>query len=88
MHASRSPKRPHRPPEPDGDRAVVNLGDLGESVLEVPGPDSVGQHHGVTHAQLGDRPGGTYRVKRLLARVDGVGDRDQMLITLAVVRAY
>jgi hypothetical protein len=45
--------------------------------------DSVGEHHGVTHAQLGNRPGGTDRVKQLPARVVGVGDRDQMLIKLS-----
>ncbi len=74
---------PHRSPEPDGDRAVVNLGDVGEFVLEVPRPDPIREHHRVTHAQLGDRSGGTERVKQLPARVDGVGDRDEMLIKLS-----
>jgi hypothetical protein len=62
---------------------VVNFGDLGEFTLEVPGPDSVGEHHGVTHAQLGDRLGGADRMKQLPAGVDGVGDRDEMLIKLS-----
>ena len=74
---------PHRPPQPDGDHAVVNLGDLGEFVLEVPRPDPIRKHHPVTHAQLGDRPGGADRVKQLATRLDGVGDRDQMFIELS-----
>ena len=74
---------PHRPPQPDRDRSVVNLDDLGELVLEVPRPDPIREHHPVTHAQLGDRAGGADRVKQLSARVDGVGDRDQMLIQLS-----
>ena len=71
---------PHRPREPDGDRAIINLSDLGEFVLEVATPDPVVEHHHVTHAQLGDRLRGTDRVKQLSARVDRVGDRDEMLI--------
>ena len=46
-----------------GDRAVVNLGDLGEFVLEVPRPDPIREDHAVTHAQFGDRSGGPDRVK-------------------------
>ena len=74
---------PYRPPESDGGGVVANLGDLGEFVLEVPRPDPVGEHHRVTDAQRGDRSSGTDRVKQLPARVDGVGDRDQMLIKLS-----
>ena len=54
---------PDRPPQPDGDRAVVNLGDVGEFVLEVPRPDPIREDHAVTHAQFGDRSGGPDRVK-------------------------
>jgi hypothetical protein len=72
---------PHRPREPDGDRAVVNLGDFGEFALELPRPDPIREHHPVADAPFGDRSGGTDLVKRLPARVDGVGDRDEMLIT-------
>ena len=74
---------PDRPPEPDGDRVVVNRGDVGEFVLEVSRPDPVREHDRVTHAQLGDCLRGPDRVKQLPTRVHGVGNRDQMLIKLS-----
>jgi hypothetical protein len=73
----------HRPAKPDSDRTVVNLDDFGEFVLEVSRPDPIREHHPVTDAPLGDCPDGADRVKQLPARVDGVGDRDEMLIELS-----
>ena len=52
-------------------------------MLEVPRPDFVREYHRVTHAQFGDRPRGTDRVKHLPAGMNGVGDRGQMLIELS-----
>ena len=38
------------------------------------------EHHRVPEAELRDRGGRTDRVQQLAARVDGVSDRDQMLV--------
>lgn len=52
-------------------------------VLEIARPDPAGEHHSIADAQLGDRGRGTDGVQQLAASVDGVGDRDEMLVELS-----
>lgn len=70
-------------PQPYRHRAIVERFDHRELVLEVPRADLGGEHHCVAHTQLGDRVRGEDRVQELTARMDGVGNRNKVLVELA-----
>ena len=73
----------YRTPEPHGDPVIVEILDHGEFALKVPRPYTVGEHHSVADAKLGDRGRGADGKEQFAARVDRVGDRDEMLIKFA-----
>jgi hypothetical protein len=73
----------NRTRQPDGDSAVVNLGDLGKLVLQVAGADPAGEHHQVADAQLSDRLGRADGVQQLPAGVHSVGDRAKVRVKLS-----
>ena len=75
-------KPTHRPPQPDGHRAVVELGDHRELTLEIARPDPAVEHHRVSDAQVGKRRGRLDRVQQVVPSLDRISDRDQMLIQL------
>jgi hypothetical protein len=62
---------------------IAELLDHREFVLEIARPDATGEHHSLTDAQPGDRARGADGMQQLAACVDGVGDRDEMLVELA-----
>lgn len=62
---------------------IVELLDHRQFVLEIARPDGAAEHHGIADAQLGDGARTADGVQQLTACVDGVGDRDEMLVELA-----
>ncbi|MGN6171096.1 MAG: hypothetical protein ACTHQQ_23435 [Solirubrobacteraceae bacterium] len=68
--------------EPQGDPTLIELSDHRELVREVARSHIPSQNDRVSDAQLRDGRGRADRVQQLTTRLNGVGDRDQMLIKL------
>jgi hypothetical protein len=58
---------------------LIEFGDHRELVHEVAGSHRA-EHHRVSDAELSDCRGRADRVQQFAARVDGVSDRDEMLV--------
>lgn len=68
----------------DGGPLVIELDDGAVETLEVAGADGVVDAHLVADAQLGQRGRGVDGMQEMVAGVDRVGERGEVLVELAV----
>lgn len=68
----------------DGGSLVVDLDDRAMEAVEVAGADRVVDPHVLADAEFGEDGRGADGVQEVVASVDGVGERGEVLIELAV----